>query len=108
MSSYGDPMRGIAIGPANRPGRPVVVANVAHDLAAQIGHRANDTTGDQSPLHLREPEFDLVEPGGIGRCEVQGHAGRRRQELYHSLGLVSGEIIQNDVDLGTPWLPPDD
>src|SRR3990170_7187972 len=102
MSSHGNPMRGIAIGPANRPGRSVVVANVAHDLAAQITHRAKDTTGDEIPLHLREPEFDLVEPGGIGRGEVQVHAGTRRQELYHSLGLVPGEIIQNDVDLSPP------
>ena len=48
----------------------VVMPDVLHELSPQIGQRREHATRNDVALDLGEPEFDLVEPGGIGRGEV--------------------------------------
>jgi hypothetical protein len=87
----------MTVDPTDRVSRPITVANVAHDLPAQITHRPENAAGDQVALHLREPKFNLVEPGRVSWGEMQVHVGVRRQELRDPFGLVRREVIQDDV-----------
>ena len=48
-----------------------VLADVPHELSAQIGDGGEDATGDDVALDPGEPRFDLVEPGRVSRREVQ-------------------------------------
>ena len=54
------------------PGLPFgILAEVPHELSAQIGDGGEDATGDDVALDPGEPQFDLVEPGRVSRREVQ-------------------------------------
>ncbi len=57
-----------------------------------------DAPGDDVALDLREPELHLVEPGGVGRREVQLHIRMGLQEGVDVFGLMRGEIVEDDVD----------
>ena len=52
-------MAGVAVGPLDGFGSAVVVADVAHQLAGQVGNRGEDAAGDDIALDLGEP----VRPG---------------------------------------------
>lgn len=82
----------MTVDPTDRLSCPIAVADVAHDLPAQIAYRPEDAARDQVTLHLRKPEFNLIEPGRIGRGEMQVHVGVRLQELRDPLRLVRGEV----------------
>ena len=57
--------------PRTRSGSLDVLADVPHELSAQIGDGGKDATGDDVALVPDEPQFDLVEPGRVSRREVQ-------------------------------------
>jgi hypothetical protein len=50
------------------------LADVPHELSAQIAGGGDDATGDDAALDPGEPQFDLVEPGRVSRREVQPEA----------------------------------
>jgi len=54
------------------------LAEVPHELSAQIGDGGEDATGDDVALDPGEPQFDLVEPGRVSRREVQPDTIKRR------------------------------
>jgi hypothetical protein len=54
------------------------LADVPHELSAQIGDGGEDATGDDVALDPGEPQFDLVEPGRVSRREVQPDTIKRR------------------------------
>ena len=56
--------------PRTRSGTLDVLADVPHEISAQIGDGGEDATGDDVPLDPGEPQFDLVEPGRVSRREV--------------------------------------
>ena len=64
--------------PRTRFGSLDVLADVPHELSAQIGDGGEDATGDDVALDPGEPQFDLVEPGRISRREVQPDTIKRR------------------------------
>jgi hypothetical protein len=47
---------------------------VAAELAGQIGDGGEDAAGDDFALDFGEPQFDLIEPGGVGGSEVETDA----------------------------------
>jgi len=53
------------------------LADVPHELSAQIEDGGEDATGDDVLLDPGEPQFDLVEPGRVSRREVQPDAIQR-------------------------------
>src|SRR5215472_8357646 len=57
--------------PRTRFGSLDVLADVPHELSAQIGDGGEDATGDDVLVDPGEPQFDLVEPGRVSRREVQ-------------------------------------
>src|SRR5690349_11300876 len=101
-------MRRISIAPADRLRRLVVMTDVPTNLACEIGDRGEDAPGEQIPFDLGEPEFDLIEPRRVGRCEMQTYVGVRDQEGPHRLRLVRREIVENHMNLAPPRLTGDD
>ena len=68
-------MCGIAVGPLYGLGSAVVGADVAHEISREIFNGGEDSSGDNLPLDLGEPDLDLVEPGRIGRSVMELHVG---------------------------------
>src|SRR5437764_15210599 len=94
--------------PRTRFGSLDVLADVAHELSAQIGDGSEDATGDDVALDPGEPQLDLVEPGRVSRREVQVDSGVPVQELGDRLGLVRRQVIGDPVDLLGRRLVDDD
>ena len=61
-----------------------------------------DAAGNEVAFNLREPQFDLVEPGRIGRREVQVDRRMVMKEHGDLPRLVCGEIIEDHMN----GLPP--
>jgi len=72
--------------------------DVAHDLAAEVGDRGEDATIDHVSLQLREPDFNLIQPRGVGRSKVKLNVGVPSQKLSHQRSFVDTQIIENDVN----------
>src|SRR5882757_4916341 len=89
----------ISVLPFHSPRRLVVLADVSHELALQVGDGSKDTSGDDVALDLAEPQLNLVQPGGVSRSEVQVNLRMLRQEVLDRPALVSREIVGNHVDL---------
>ena len=100
-------MRRIAIAPANRFRRLVVVPDVATNLAREVSDRGEDAPGEQIALDLRKPELDLIEPGRIGRREMQMHVRVVEEKGAHGLGLVRREVVGDHVTFDPlfDWTP---
>lgn len=73
-------MRGIRIAPRDGIRVLVVAADVAHEFASEVGHGREDAAGNGVALDLGEPQFDLVQPRGVGRGEVQVEPGVIREK----------------------------
>src|SRR5580704_7343012 len=82
----------------------VVMTDVARELARQIVDRGEDAAGDDIAFDAAEPEFDLIEPLGIGRSKMQVQLETIGQELCDPLGLMGREVVGDDVDLATAGL----
>jgi len=94
-------VRGVAVGPFDRRGVLVVMTDVTHELARQVVDRGEDPASDHIAFDAAEPEFDLIEPRGIGRSEMQVQLGMIGQELRDPPGLMGREVVGDDVDLAT-------
>ena len=57
--------------------------DVLHELSAQVGQRREHAAGNDVALDLGEPEFDLVEPRGVSRGEVQVNLRVPIQKVVH-------------------------
>ena len=66
--------------------------DVLHELSPQVGHRREYTARNDVALDLGKPEFDLVEPGGIGRSEVQVNLRMSRQKVVDLSRLMATEL----------------
>jgi hypothetical protein len=91
-------MRRVAIGPADRLLCFVVAMDITTNLASQVGDGGENAARLQVSLDFGKPQFDLVQPGRIGRREVQLHMRMREQEGAHGLGRMGREIVRDDVN----------
>ena len=82
--------------------------DVLHELSPQVGHRLEHAARNDVALDLGKPEFDLVEPGGIGRGEVQVNLRMSIQEVVDLSRLMGREVVGNHVDLFAARLVDDD
>ena len=78
----------------------MIKADVAHDLAAEVGDGGEDSAVDYVTLQFAEPALHLIEPRRIRRREVELHIGMLLEEGLHEIRFVGGEIVQNDVAHG--------
>src|SRR5260221_10441225 len=94
-------MSNVFVDPTDRGCSFVVVTNVAHELARKILYGSEDTSRNNVALNLGKPNFDLVEPAGVGRGVVDSKSRVGLEEFTNSVGLVRTQVISNDVDLAT-------
>jgi len=73
--------------------------DVAAKFASQVGHGSEDAAGNDFAFDLGEPDLHLVEPRGIGRGEVKLHAGVLLEKVSNELRFMSGEVVEDDVNL---------
>ena len=76
-----------------------ISSDVSHEFAAEILHRVEDAARDYVSLDSSEPDFHLVQPGGVCGGEMQFNLGVRLQELGDLFRLVSGQVVHDNVDL---------
>lgn len=98
MSDTDTPL-GISVRPKEGLGFDIVVIDIGQELPLEIERRGEDSTSDAIALQLTEPQLHLVEPGTVGGRVVQPHTGMSSQPGLHRRGLVSREVIDNDMDL---------
>lgn len=94
-------MTDILVDPTDRCRGFVVVADVAHELAREIPYGSEDASRNNVALNLGKPNFDLVEPTGVGRGVVDPNSRVGLKEFKNFLGLMRTQVIGNDVDLAT-------
>ena len=100
-----DSMIDIFVDPPDWGGGFIVVTNVAHQLAGEILYRSEDTSGNNVTLNLREPNFDLVKPAGVGRGIVDPNRGVSLKKFKDFLGLVRTQIVGNSwISRPAGWL----
>jgi hypothetical protein len=92
------------VSPFDRSGGFVVVPDVAKDFSSEIVDGGKDASSNDVPLDFGEPDFDLVKPGRVCRCKVNADLGMIGQKVLDELGLMSGEIVSDDVDLASEGL----
>ena len=63
-------------------------------VGAAEGPAANPLVGEH-----REPAFDLVEPGGACRREVEIESWVLEQPPLNELGLVRAVVVEHDVQI---------
>ena len=86
-------------GPGERSGVSVVVMNEAFDVGHQFPNAAEGSPADRFLGDDVEPDFYLVEPGGIGGGEVQVVTGACGQPASDAGVLVSGIVVHDQVHL---------
>jgi hypothetical protein len=92
------------VSPFDGSSRLVVVPDVTKDFSSEILERGEDASGDNLPLDLGEPDFDLVEPGRIGGSKMNAELGIIGQEIVDEFGFVGREIVSDDMDLASAGL----
>lgn len=79
----------------------VVVPDVTKDFSSEIVDGGKDASGDNLPLDLGEPDFDLVKPRRIGRRKMNADLRVIGQKVVNEFGFMGREIIDDDVDLAS-------
>ena len=82
----------------------VVVPNVTKDFSSEIVDGGKDASGDNLPLNLGEPDFDLVKPGRVSGGKMKVDFGILGQKLLDEFGFMGREIISDNVDLASEGL----
>ncbi len=94
-----NPAPNVGVFPFEGSGGLRVGTNVAQELAGEILDRGKNAASDHFALQPREPDLNLIEPGRIGGCEVKLHVAVSSEEIFDLIGLVCGQIIENDMNL---------
>ena len=92
------------VSPFDGGSRLVVVPDVTKDFSAEIVDGGKDASGDNLPLDLGEPDFDLVKPGRVGGSKMNADLRMMGQEIVDEFGFVSREIVSDDMDLASEGL----
>ena len=86
------------LGPDEGNGAGIVAGDEGIDVVPELVDVGEAGAGERIALQDREPDLDLVEPGGVGRREVEPNV-RVADAAIVALGLVGREIVEDDVDL---------
>jgi hypothetical protein len=86
-------------GPDERLGVLIVGLDEGIDVLPEVLDRREGSAVEGLSLQDREPDFDLIEPGGSGRREVEMHVLVALEPAV-VLGLVGVEIVEDDMDGG--------
>jgi len=97
MDSGEDVVSGLC--PAEGLGIRVVCVDERSDVAFESVGRAMDTTTDLLVGEHGEEPFDLIDPRGAGWDEVNAPAWTLDQPVADRLGLVSGVVVHDEVNV---------
>src|SRR5215469_10086092 len=92
-----------ALGPDERLGIGVVRVNESGDVSFELLDTAMDAALDLLVGEQREPAFDLIKPGGAGRCEVHVIARVAGEPSPDRRRLVGGVIVEHQVYVEIGW-----
>lgn len=84
--------------PHERLGLEVRPADVRLDRLTKLPLGTVTSAAKLSVGEAREPALDLVQPGGVRRCEVENEAWMPLHEALHAWRLVRGEVVEHDMD----------
>src|SRR5437667_6872910 len=68
------------------------------DSFSDLARRGEAGTAQSLPRQNAEPDFDLIEPAGVGRCVVHTEVGVACQPAI-PLRLMTAQVIQDHVEL---------
>ena len=91
---------GVFISPLEGESCFVVMADIAHDLSVGVGLGFEDTACNEVSLDLGEPNFDLIEPRGIGRGVMELDVGMGAQKPLNSCSFMSRKVVGDDMNMG--------
>ena len=89
----------VCLGPDERLGVLVVGLDESIDVLPELLDRGEGGTAQGLALEDREPNLDLVEPGGASRREVEVTVGMALEPAV-DLGLVGTKVVEDDMDGG--------
>ena len=78
--------------------------DVTKDFSSEIVDGGKDASGNDLPLDLGKPDFDLVKPRRIGGGKMNADLGMMGQKVLDELGFMGREVIRDDVDLASEGL----
>ena len=87
----------LSLGPGKGGGVGVVGLDEGIDVLPELGDGYEGCAAERPPSENGEPDFDLVEPGGAGRREVEVDIGMRCQPCL--IPLVGIEVVKDGMDL---------
>ena len=88
----------LGFGPGERFGVLIVGLDEAVDMGAQLSDGSERGASERLVGQDREPNLDLVEPGGTGWREVEVHIAMTGKPTV-GLRLMSVEIVEDDMNL---------
>ena len=93
-------------GPDEGNGTAVVAGDEVIDVVPELVDIGEAGAGEGAALEDGEPDLDLVEPGAVGRGEMEADVWVAGEPAF-ALGLVGRKIVEDDVDL-LAWIGGDD
>ena len=85
----------------------IVMADIADDLAVEVGLGFEDAACNEVSLDLGEPDFDLIKPRGIGRSVMEFDVGMGAQKALNGCSFMSRKVVSYDMNVGFGGLGSD-
>ena len=73
--------------------------DVVDDLVEQLRLAPPGTASDDLAAEHAKPNLDLVEPGGLGRCEMQAQPPLPGNPLFDRRMFVSAEVLADHMQI---------
>ena len=78
-------------------GASIVAVDESIDVIPELLDVGEGSGGQGVALENGEPDLDLVEPGAVGRGEVEADIGMAGQPAI-TLGFMGRQVVEDDVD----------
>ena len=75
------------------------MADIADDLAVEVGLGFEDAACNEVSLDLGEPDLDLIKPRGIGRSVMEFDVGMGAQ-ILNGCSFMSRKVVSYDMNVG--------
>ena len=98
MMVSANPPVGVTISPLEGSGSSVMATDIFRDFPGEVSLGGENAACDNIALNFREPDFNLVEPRGIGGRVMKLDIGMGLKEFSDRLGFVRRKVIGNDMD----------
>ena len=107
VNGLSDSSIGVFVSPLEGESRFIVMANVAHDFAMEVGLGFEDAACNEVSLDLGEPDLDLIEPRGVGGSVMEFDVGMGAQKALNGCSFMSRKVVSYDMNVGFGGLGSD-